>query len=247
MSAWPRTLESVVLPLSFAFLALVAQVLLLPVVRVSAARPTALVRRPEGLIIASNHRSMLDLFVYLIIMRRWGIHPRILIRADFVRDRWTRVPLQLIGAIPAGPRTGGAVLAQGASVLRTGGVIGLMPEGRIPPPADRVHGLAHLHRGVGELAGRTGCPILLCAITNTDLAWPRDRRRPRLHLRPTRRPHVRVATDWIPGDPDRPVEETLDLVRSGLSGLLDLDAATRPRRGGRRGLAVTPQEARIGR
>jgi 1-acyl-sn-glycerol-3-phosphate acyltransferase len=219
-------MESVVLPLSFAFLGLVAQVLLLPVARVSAERPTALVERHEGVILASNHRSMLDFFAYLIIMRHWKIQPRILVRADFVRDRWTRVPLRLIGAIPAGPGTGGTVLAQGTSVLRTGGVIGLMPEGRIPSPADRVHGLAHLHRGVGELAGRTGCPILLCAITNTDLAWPRDGRLPRMHLLPTRRPHVRVATDWIPGDPDRPVEETLDLVRSGLSGLLPLDAAT---------------------
>jgi 1-acyl-sn-glycerol-3-phosphate acyltransferase len=167
---------------------------------------------------------MLDFFVYMVILRRWRIRPRFFVRADFVRDRWTRFPLSLIGAIPAGPRTGGTVLAQGTTVLRRGGLVGLMPEGRIPPPEDRVHGLAHLHRGVGELAGRTGCPILLCAVTNTDLAWPHDRRRPLTHLRPARRPHVRVSTEWIPGDPDRPVEETLDLVRSGLSGLLLRDA-----------------------
>src|ERR1022692_2036611 len=95
-------------------------------------------RKRDGVIIAGNHRSLLDLLVGLIVFRRCNISPYFFIREDLFRIPAIGWLLRSIGGIPAGPQNGAAAIRQGISLLRDGGVIVIMPEGRIPKAGESI-------------------------------------------------------------------------------------------------------------
>ncbi len=176
----------------------------------------------RGVIIASNHRSLLDFFVGAVAFRRWGMYPRTFVRGDFFDRPLLGQALRLVGAIPAGHgRSAVVALKRAHQILHDGGVITIAPEGRIVPLSQRPSGLGELERGVGIMSARYATPILLAAIKNTDQAWPLGRRTPMLHL-PWNRPTITVATRLLDVQVGMTSTEITAKVAQGLSSLLGI-------------------------
>jgi len=174
----------------------------------------------RGAIIAINHRSMLDFFVGTVAFRQWAVHPHTLARGDFFTRPVLGPALRSVGGIPAGGGHGAAAtFALVGEVLHGGGVIAIAPEGRVVAPEQRPAGLGAVRGGVGVMSSQFGTPILLAAITNTDLAWPLGRRAPRLHL-PWNRPTITVSVTWLEVQPGTPPAAVTARVADGLRELL---------------------------
>ena len=182
----------------FRFCTAVADVALRPFARVEIEPLPEQAVWTGGLIIASNHRSLLDLVVGLAAFRKWSLQPSTFVRADYFRLPLAGRFLRQIGGIPAGRGQGSAAIRDARALLLSGGALAITPEGRIPASGERPDGLAELRPGVGWLAASTGVPILVVGLVNTDSAWPLGARVPRWHLRPGKRPTVRVGTAWLP-------------------------------------------------
>ena len=141
-------------------------------------------------ILAANHVSVLDsLYVPLVVPRRITY----LAKAEYW-DSWrTRWILDAAGHIPV--RRGRVASARDAldnagQLLRSGGLLGVYPEGTRSPDG-------RLHRGktgVAVLAARSGCPVVPIGIAGTAALVPKGTKLPR------RRGHVVVrfgAPLWI--------------------------------------------------
>jgi 1-acyl-sn-glycerol-3-phosphate acyltransferase len=153
--------------------------------------------RGNGVIIIANHRSLLDLIVALIVFRRWKIFPYFFIREDLFLIPAAGWLLRSIGGIPVGPENGVRGMRQGIQLLRDGGVLVIMPEGKIPrigAPADVV---GRLKPGVAKLASANGSAVLVAGLANTDAAWPPGSVLPKFHFRKSHRPHISVTGEWI--------------------------------------------------
>lgn len=177
-------------------------------------------RRRQGIIIVANHRSLLDLIVGLIVFRRWHIFPYVFIREDLFRNPVAGWLLRSIGGIPAGPESGAAAMRQGLRVLSEGGILMIMPEGRVPTELERIDGLGRLMPGVGRLAATMGTPVLLVGLANTDIAWPLGSVAPRFHIRRSRRPHIMVSADWLPVARGARGGEVMTAIKGGLRSIL---------------------------
>src|SRR4051794_8128943 len=173
-----------------------------------------------GLIIASNHRSMLDLLVGLIAFRKWSLRPSIFVRADFIQLPLIGWILRQLGGIPAARGDGSSAIRRARALLSNGGVLAVTPEGRIPLLHERTDGLGELRPGTGWLAASTGAPILLIGLVNTDVAWPIGDRLPRLHVRASRRPLIRLGTAWLPQSRGATEAEITGDLKDGLRRLL---------------------------
>ena len=127
----------------------------------------------------------------------------------------------MVGAIPAGcGRDPSVTLRQAREVLSSGGVITITPEGQMLAPEERPGGLGKLKGGIGVMSSRHGTPILLAALTNTDKAWPLDRRTPLLHL-PWNRPKITASVTWLEVQAGTPPAEVTERVAQGLRALLE--------------------------
>jgi 1-acyl-sn-glycerol-3-phosphate acyltransferase len=204
----------------FTVLASGARMFLRPFARLSI--PDVLIVPPEdsGVIIAANHRSLLDIFVGLIAFRKWRVRPGVLVRGDYFGHPLMGPVLRAIGGIPAGRGYGPGAMASAREALQAGGVLALAPEGRIVRSDEHTAGIADLKPGVGRLSAEFGCPILLAGISNTDLVWPLGTRFPRVPLPFRKRPVVRVHTEWLTFPAGADPAEIVHLVSLGLSRLL---------------------------
>ena len=146
----------------------------------------------KGLILVSNHRSIVDILVGLAIFRRWGLMPRMFVKASIFSIPGIGLLLRLLRAIPASRETAREAIRAALNTLAQGGVIALAPEGRVPHAADRSDGVSELRSGVGRLAIEFGTPIIVVGITNTDAIWPLGSRFPRVRARKASRPKVMV-------------------------------------------------------
>lgn len=174
----------------------------------------------HGLIVAINHRSMLDILVATIACQQWGLSPHTLARGDFFARPVLGRALTLLGAIPAGRGRGAAVtLTKAREILHGGGAIIIAPEGRIVAADERPDGLGELRGGIGVMSSRHGTPILLTAIRNTDTAWPVGRRTPVLCL-PWNRPTITVAVTWMEVPAGTPPSSVTGQVAEGLRTIL---------------------------
>jgi 1-acyl-sn-glycerol-3-phosphate acyltransferase len=116
-----------------------------------------------GVLIASNHQAFCDsLFIPFAVPRRVTY----VAKAEYF-DSWkTSWFFRGVGQIPM-ERSGGAAsqkaLGEALEVLRSGGCIGIYPEGTRPPD-DRLH---RGRTGVARLALGAGCPVVPAGIKGT--------------------------------------------------------------------------------
>ncbi|MFC4906655.1 lysophospholipid acyltransferase family protein [Actinomadura gamaensis] len=198
----------------------VARMLLWPFARICIPDARIDPRKDAGVIIAANHRSLLDIFVGLVAFRRWRVRPGVLIRGDYFDHRLLGPVLRAIGGIPAGRGYGAQAMTSAREVLRAGGVLVLAPEGRITHGGERTDGIADLKPGVGRLSAELGSPILLVGLSNSDRVWPLGARLPRLPRPFCQRPTVRLRTEWLVMPEGSDPAEILVSVSRGLSQLL---------------------------
>ncbi len=145
------------------------------------------VPRTGGIVIASNHQAFCDsLFLPLVLPRRVSF----VAKAEYFTSRRTRWILRALGQIPMDRRGGVAserALGEALAILRSGGCVGIYPEGT--RPAD---GLLHRGRtGVARLALSARCPVIPAGIRGTRDVQPIGTR--------TLRPFKRVQVDF--GEP----------------------------------------------
>ena len=139
-----------------------------------------------GAILAPNHISVLDSFVVPMVLPRSITYVG---KAEYLDDWKTKFIFPALGMIPI-DRSGGEsslrALDAAASVLNSGGLFGIYPEGT----RSRDGRLHKGHTGVARLALRTGSPIVPVGILGTDLVQPPDTKYPR----PFRNVHIRFGT-----------------------------------------------------
>ena len=146
---------------------------------------------PSGpLVIATNHLSHLDGPMVAVAIGRpirflavdglWGVH------------RWLNALLYLIGPIPLS-RDRPPLGAMKASIrhLRSGGAIGIFPEGGVTSE----WGSVEPHPAAASLSLRTGAPLIPVAVSGTDLAYGLGATRVRRS-----RVQVTVGSPIEPGD-----------------------------------------------
>ena len=123
-------------------------------------------------LLASNHVSVLDPIALALGTASQGRALRFLTAADFFSHPILGPGLRLVGQIPV--RRGIrdlAALEELTSVLASGGLAGIFPEGRV---ADRgASGRLRGRSGMVRVARATGVPIVPVGIWGTQDRWPR--------------------------------------------------------------------------
>lgn len=125
-------------------------------------------------ILVANHRSWLD----PALLGAASVRPvHFLILDDVYDKRWTRWFYRWMRTIPVSSDSGKSLFAMREAIrrLRSGGVIGIFPEGRVftrEQPGE-------FRPGVALLARRSGSPIVPVQIRGSAEAWPKGRTWPR--------------------------------------------------------------------
>ncbi|HXJ65193.1 MAG TPA: lysophospholipid acyltransferase family protein [Actinomycetota bacterium] len=137
---------------------------------------------PEGgVILASNHISVLDPVIIAMAVTTTGRAVRFLAAAEFFRKPVIGWGLRRIRQIPI--RRGASdrrALEHAARVIRRGALAGIFPEGTLSPDGELLPG----RRGAARIALASDVPILPCGIWGTRARWPRGGIRLRRPLRP---------------------------------------------------------------
>jgi 1-acyl-sn-glycerol-3-phosphate acyltransferase len=180
-----------------------------------------------NIIIAGNHRSLLDVVIGLYTAHLFGLYPRTLIAQRYVKGRWTGPIARWIGAIPVAPgRDGAHALDQAIMALRNGAPTVVMPEGRLHQDSEDRLSMGTARTGVSRLAVGAAVPVVAAGVLGADRAWPPDRF---LNLNPFRRRTVavQVADDplCLHGDDHR---ANADLVMDAIGAELARAAAEHP-------------------
>ena len=134
-----------------------------------------------GVILASNHISVLDPVIIAMAVTTTGRAVRFLAAAEFFRKPVIGWGLRRIRQIPI--RRGASdrrALEQAARVIRRGALAGIFPEGTLSPDGELLPG----KRGAARLTLASGMPILPCGIWGTRARWPRGGIRWQRPLRP---------------------------------------------------------------
>ena len=121
-----------------------------------------------GVILASNHQAFCDsLFIPLVVKRRVTY----VAKADYFSSWKTAWFFRAIGQIPM-DRSGGEgsqrSLGEALELLKSGGALGIYPEGTRPPD-ERLH---RGRTGVARLLVAAGCPVVPVGIRGTREVQP---------------------------------------------------------------------------
>jgi len=130
-----------------------------------------------GVILASNHESLVDPFILGVVTRR---PIRYMAKTELWSNRLVGTLMDSFGTFPI-ERGGGdtAAMGRGAELLREGEVLGIFPQGTSKPWRRRP-----FHRGAARLALATGAPIVPVCMIGTErilrpnrvkIGWPRVR------------------------------------------------------------------------
>ncbi len=172
-------------------------------------------KRP--VLLAANHRSLLDLCVALATVDQFGLSCRFLVRADLMETGPGAKFLHGIGCIPASRDTKESAEATAIETLKAGQLVGLMPEGGIPKRDQLVDGVGQPRPGLSRIALATNALVVPIAFSGTEHVWPRDRA-PKVQF-PRPEVRVRIAKPMeLPGD-DHDVNAAA--VMATISSMLD--------------------------
>jgi 1-acyl-sn-glycerol-3-phosphate acyltransferase len=131
------------------------------------------VPRKGAAILAANHASFLDPILIGMRARR---PVRFLVAEEFYRDPRLHALLRSLGAIPVGGDAGMVrSFRHTAAVIRSGGLVGIFPEGGIT----RDGAMRPFRAGAAVLALQTGVPVVPIHMGGTFDALPRDAKWPR--------------------------------------------------------------------
>jgi 1-acyl-sn-glycerol-3-phosphate acyltransferase len=100
-------------------------------------------------------------------------------KAEYWDDWRTRVFFEMAGGIPVRREDGGQAqssLQAGVAVLRTGGVLGIFPEGTRSPDGRLYKGKT----GAARMALEVGCPVIPTGLKGTRELLPKDAKIPNL-------------------------------------------------------------------
>jgi 1-acyl-sn-glycerol-3-phosphate acyltransferase len=144
----------------------------------------------EGpVLMAANHRSLLDVFVALICCYRLGRPTKFIVGRVFFKKPGLGIFLRAIGCIEGGKGSGADVIA--IEEIAKGVTCAIMPEGAIKTmEPGRV--LAPLLPGVSTIWEKAQCPFHAVGIAGAGAVWPDGRNFPPLPKRKSQRPVVRV-------------------------------------------------------
>jgi 1-acyl-sn-glycerol-3-phosphate acyltransferase len=120
-------------------------------------------RIPErgGVILASNHESLVDPFILGVATRR---PIRYMAKAELWSNDLVGSLMDWFGTFPIDRGSGDtAAMGRGAQLLREGEVLGLFPQGTSKPWRRRP-----FHRGAARLALATGTPIIPVCMIGTE-------------------------------------------------------------------------------
>ncbi|OLF13857.1 1-acyl-sn-glycerol-3-phosphate acyltransferase [Actinophytocola xinjiangensis] len=131
-------------------------------------------------ILAANHRAVLDTAVISLVVRR---RVQFLGKAEYftaggIRGRLMAAAMDGLGYIPVergNAHAGLAALNAGQQVLNAGGAFAIYPEGTRSLDGRLYRG----HTGVAVLAFSTGAPVVPVALTGTEKLMPRGGKIPR--------------------------------------------------------------------
>ena len=165
----------------------------------------------EPVLMAANHRSLLDVFVSLICCYRIKRPARFIVGRSFFRKPGMGMFLRAIGCIEGGRGSGADVAAIDA--IQSGVSCAIMPEGAIKSmEPGRI--LAPLLPGVAVIWAKTQCPFVAVGISGAQHVWADGHNLPRRpHLRRANRPivHIRL-TEPIPGDADCSLDRVAEIM-----------------------------------
>lgn len=142
-------------------------------------------------IMAGNHRSLLDLAVTMAIFSKFGISSKIMVREDLVNSGPGGAYLRSIGCIATSRDRREESEAEAIAALRAGHMVSMMPEGRLVKPEDWVGGVGPGRHGVSRIALAVDAVVVPVGFSNTERVWPRNRA-PRVHF-PRPDVHLRVG------------------------------------------------------
>ncbi len=141
------------------------------------------------IVLAGNHRSLLDLAVTMAIFSKFGVSSRIMVREDLFDHGVGGKYLRSIGCIATSKDRRDESEAEAIEALRAGYMVSLMPEGRLVHPEDWVGGVGPGRQGVSRIATAVDAVVVPVGFSNTEKVWPRARPprvripRPDVHLR----------------------------------------------------------------
>lgn len=190
----------------------------------TAARAGAKIHLPDVLtlptnrpiLMAGNHRSLLDLAVTMAIFSKFGISSRILVREDLVDEGVAGKYLRSIGCIATSKERRAESEAEAIAALKAGHLVSMMPEGRLVKPEDWVDGVGPGRQGVSRIATAANAVIVPVGFVNTEKVWPRARP-PKLQF-PRPDVHLRVGPSFELESTDHQVNA--DKVMAAISALL---------------------------
>ncbi len=145
---------------------------------------------PDGpVLLAANHRSLLDVFVSLICCYRLGRPAKFIVGRSFFKKPGLGIFLRSIGCIEGGRGSGADVIA--IEEIENGTSCAIMPEGAIKTmEPGRI--LGPLLPGVAEIWSKSGCSFVGVGISGASEVWADGHRLPHRPRRRTHRPVVRV-------------------------------------------------------
>ena len=165
--------------------------------KTTAARAGARIQLPDVLslptnrpvLMAGNHRSLLDLAVTMGIFSKFGISSRIMVREDLVGKGLGGKYLRSIGCIATSKDRRDESEAEAIRALKAGHLVSMMPEGRLVKPEDWVNGVGPGRQGVSRIATVVDAVVVPVGFSHTEKVWPRGKPprvqfpRPEVHLR----------------------------------------------------------------
>lgn len=140
-------------------------------------------------LMAGNHRSLLDLAVTMAVFSKFGVSSRIMVREDLVDHGPGGAYLRSIGCIATSKERRAEAEAEAIEALRAGYMVSMMPEGKLVKQDDWVDGVGPGRQGVSRIATAVDAVVVPVGFSNTEKVWPRGRPprvripRPDVHLR----------------------------------------------------------------
>ena len=167
-------------------------------------------------VLAGNHRSLLDLAVTMAIFSKFGVSSRIMVREDLVGSGVGGKYLRSIGCIATSKERRDESEAEAIAALQAGHMVSLMPEGRLVKPVDWVGGVGPGRPGVSRIVTAANAVVVPVGFSNTEKVWPRGRP-PRMRF-PRPDVHLRVGPAFELDSTDHQVNA--DKVMAAISALI---------------------------